>query len=158
MLLIAARILISTLLPLPLLVCSFLLVGDIFHVNYPDPDHLRLSESYEAGYLHIDFLYVLAISSVFLSVPLVIFSVILEFACKNSASRYLAGLIFGWLIGTFVGYISTDGLSSLSRLELAEAFSHLTGSIAVMVLVVIAMEFFRKLSQKAEPATSLRIY
>jgi len=94
------RTLVYAVLPLPIMLAAFFVITDLFHFNHHDPEFLRLSESYEAGYLLIDFLLYLAIGTFYLWLPLIAFSSVLELFCKQVATRVLTGIGFGVFIST----------------------------------------------------------
>ncbi len=136
------RLLISAIMPLPILVAMEFVVTDTFHFN-KDPEYLRLSEAYEAGYLHIDFLFYLLMAAFYFAVPLLIFSLVLEFAAKNTNSQYLVGLIFGVGFGTFNAWLTTAPSTFATNYHTLEALAHLVGAITVLFFVVMVVTFLK---------------
>ena len=136
------RILTGMLLPLPLLVGMFFIVGDAFHFNR-DAEYLRLSEAFEAGYLFLDLFFYCMMASTYLSIPLVAFSLVLEFTCKRSASRYLAGIIFGVSIGALLAFAVTSAFTLLTSWDVTEACVHMIGTVAVMLFCVMVVDRLR---------------
>jgi len=136
------RILTGMLLPLPLLVGMFFIVGDAFHFNR-DAEYLRLSETFEAGYLFLDLFFYCMMASMYLSIPLVAFSLVLEFTCKRSASRYLAGIIFGVSIGALLAFAVTSAFTLLTSWYVAEACVQMIGTVAVMLFCVMVVDRLR---------------
>ena len=134
------RILIATALPLPLLVVLEFVVSDCFYAN-KDPEYLRISEAYEAGYLLIDFIYCFLMAAFLLVVPLLLFSVMLEFVAKSSTSKYLVGLAFGVVFGVLIGGMITAPLTFTSSSYTNEALSYVIGSIGIQLFVVLLVSF-----------------
>lgn len=77
------RTLVYAVLPLPIMLAAFFVITDLFYFNHHDPEFLRLSESYEAGYLLFDFLFYLVLGGFYLTTPLLAFSSVIEFLCKK---------------------------------------------------------------------------
>jgi len=129
------RISVAVILPIPMFVAMLLVVCDVFHVN-KDAEYLRVSEAYQAGYLLLDILFYLLMASTLLGLPVVCFSLALEFLCKTAVARFITGVAFGLLIGLSLACLMTSFFTLLSGSHIAEALCHVIGAISVSTIVV----------------------
>ena len=131
---------------MPIMLATSLVIADLFHFNHHDPEFLRLSESYEAGYLLIDFLLYLAIGTFYLWLPLIAFSSVLELFCKQVATRVLTGIGFGVFISTvFMPTLNLTGpftFNFASQWEFAEACVDFLNPIVVLIGISLFASLF----------------
>jgi hypothetical protein len=132
-------------LPVPALVAFDFLVTDLFYVNR-SPDYLRISESFEAGYLLFDFAFCCIYVALLLAVPLVAFSVVFEFVCKTT-TRLWCGLFFGSIV-SWLQCLDSLWTFDFSSFPIAiESSLFLLGPIVIFVCVSLSPRLFRPASE-----------
>ena len=140
------RTLVYAVLPLPIMLAAFFVITDLFYFNHHDSEFLRLSESYEAGYLLFDFLFYLVLGGFCLTTPLLAFSSVIEFLCKKLTTRVLAGIGFGVFVSTLVavtfGFAGSFDFNFASKWELVEACVNFLNPIVVLVGISLFASLF----------------
>ena len=124
----------AAILPIPMFVAMFFVVCDVFHAN-KDAEYMRITEAYQSGYIFFNFLLYLFTASMFLGLPVVAFSLVLEYLCKTGAARFFAGVALGFMTGLFLAWLTTSSFTLISGWYIAEAAFHVLGAISVATFV-----------------------
>ena len=137
------RTFVYAVLPVPILAATSLLVMDLFYFNHHDPEFLRLSEAWEAGYLHIFFLYYCLVAFFYGALPLLGFSIVIEFVCKKMITRVLTGVGFGLLISiVLIYYTLLLPVTFASRWESIESCVDFLNPVVVLVCIALLAGLF----------------
>ena len=142
------RVIAGVTLPVLLLAAADFLVADIFFINRHDPEYLRLLDSYAAGYLFFDFLLYCVIIGLLLGLPLIVYSVVLEFFCSGTIARFSAGLGFGILATAIMFYYGLSSFASASRPEIAESCIYCLLPTVIMVGLSLCIGYFSSSSKR----------
>ena len=147
------RILCAVLLPLPFLVASELFVSDIFYMNrYDDPEYIRFLDNHSQHILIL--LLICCIETAFiLGLPLVLYSVVLEFLCDTTIARLFAGVVFGGLATSILLYYHTIWIASGSAWEITESCVHCLLPVAVFTGASLCMGGFTNWMESPRDAT-----
>lgn len=87
------RILLGALLPIPLMVAIFTLICDLFYFN-KDGDYIRLADS-QIGHIAMDYIFYLILGLMYLGIPCLIYSIILEWRRRTGGRYFPVSLALG---------------------------------------------------------------
>ena len=134
---------VNALLPIPLIVAGSFLITDLFYFNRYS-EYMRLYDSFQAGFLFLDFMFDCIMAFLYLSLPLVAFAIVIEFLCKSSPARLLAGVCFGVLIGGLRVWYSGTFFTLDSKWYAIESCLQFLVPIVVLAFLTMLLGVFRK--------------
>ena len=139
------RTIVYAVLPVPILAATSLLITDLFYFNHHDPEFLRLSELHEAGYLHMFFIYYCVFALFYVALPLLGFSIVIEFVCKKMITRVLTGVGFGFLVSiVLLYYTPLLHVTFVSRWESIESCVNFLNPVVVLVCIALFAGLFSR--------------
>ena len=119
----------------------WLVISNLFYINRTDPEYIGLLDSWEYGDFWFIYFFYCVLAYFIFAIPLLAYSIILEFFCRKRISRYCVTGVFGIAIGGFLAWQTTGAFRLLTTWYLLEAWAQFIGCVAVMMFVVIAIDF-----------------
>ena len=133
----------SALLAIPLIVAGSFLITDLFYFNRY-PEYMRLYDSFQSGFLFLDFMFDCIMEFFYLALPLVVFAIVTEFLCKSSQATLFAGVCFGVLIGGLRIWYSSTFFTLVSKWYAIESCLQFLVPIVVLTFLTLLLGTFRR--------------
>jgi len=116
------------------MVAVFVIISDLFYFN-KSHDYIRLADSTNNDIVTAIVWYSM-IASIYLGLPCVIYSLVLEWRRRKRKKYFPANIVFGLCFGAWVGYLFIQPLEKCSIFNVLEACVQFLGVLLVVGILV----------------------
>ena len=116
------------------MVSVLVIISDLFYFN-KSRDYIRLADSTNNDIV-MDIVWYCMIASIYLGIPCVIYSLVLEWRRRKRKKYFPASLVFGLCFGACVGYLFIQPLEKFSIYNVLEASVQVLGVLLVVGILV----------------------